>query len=90
MSNEKLTPAVSQRICTHMNNDHQEAVIAYAKHYAGCKEVCQARMMAVTPLSMELEIDGKSVEILFDHPLRDSDDAHKTLVSMLKATKASS
>ena len=30
-----LTPSVSDRICRHMNDDHAEAVLAYARHYGG-------------------------------------------------------
>ena len=42
-------------------------------------------MVAVTPDDMELEVDGESVRIRFDHSLTDSEDAHRTLVSMLRA-----
>ena len=34
---------------------------------------------------MELEVDGTSVSIAFDHTLTDSEDAHRTLVAMLRA-----
>ena len=33
---------------------------------------------------MELEVDQKIIQINFENTLLDSDDAHKTLVSMLK------
>ena len=35
MSADPLTPAVSDRICKHMNDDHAAAVLAYARHYGG-------------------------------------------------------
>lgn len=35
--------------------------------------------------TMELEVDGTSVSIAFDHTLTDSEDAHRTLVAMLRA-----
>ena len=31
MAADPLTPAVSDRICKHMNDDHAEAVLAYAQ-----------------------------------------------------------
>ena len=44
-----------------------------------------ARMVAVKPEAMELVVDGNSLSIAFDHTLTDSEDAHRTLVAMLRA-----
>ncbi|MCT0198839.1 DUF2470 domain-containing protein [Synechococcus sp. CS-1325] len=85
MASDPLTPAVSARICLHMNDDHGEAVLSYARHYGGIKAAQAARMLEVRPEAMELEVDGTTVEIPFDHPLTDSEDAHRTLVAMLRA-----
>jgi putative heme iron utilization protein len=85
MSADPLTPAVSDRICKHMNDDHAAAVLAYARHYGGQINAQQARMLAVAPEAMRLEVDGNAVEVPFDHTLSDSDDAHRTLVSMLRS-----
>ena len=41
-------------------------------------------MIAISSDAMQLAIDGALVKISFDHLLIDSQDAHKTLVSMLK------
>ena len=85
MAADPLTSAVSDRICAHMNDDHAEAVLAYAQHYGGVSEPTAARMLAVKPEAMELEVDGSNVSIAFDHTLTDSEDAHRTLVAMLRA-----
>lgn len=85
MAADPLTTAVSDRICRHMNADHAEAVLAYARHYGGCPEASQARMVAVEPASMQLEVDGRPVAVAFDHSLTDSEDAHRTLVAMLRS-----
>ncbi len=85
MAADPLTPAVSDRICKHMNDDHAEAVLAYASHYGGVEAPTAARMLAVGPEAMQLEVDGHTVEVRFDHTLSDSDDAHRTLVAMLRA-----
>lgn len=85
MSADPLTPAVSDRICKHMNDDHAAAVLAYARHYGGLTNAQSARMLAVAPEAMRLEVDGNAVEVPFDHALSDSDDAHRTLVSMLRS-----
>lgn len=84
MSNDPLSKAVSERICKHMNDDHSEAVLAYAKHYGGVSDPQTAQMIEVRPDAMELEVDGKRLSINFEHTLTDSEDAHKTLVAMLK------
>ena len=89
MAADPITDAVSARICKHMNDDHAEAVLAYARHYGGVTAPTAARMLAVTPDDMELDVDGDSVRIRFDHTLSDSEDAHRTLVAMLRAMPSS-
>ena len=85
MAADPLTAAVSERICKHMNDDHAEAVLAYARHYGGVEAPQQARMVAVRPEAMELDVDGQRLDVAFDHTLSDSEDAHRTLVAMLRA-----
>jgi putative heme iron utilization protein len=85
MAADPLTPAVSDRICRHMNDDHAEAVLAYARHYGGVSEARSARMLAVAPEVMRLEVEGAVLEVPFDHTLTDSEDAHRTLVAMLRS-----
>jgi len=85
MAADPLSPAVSDRICKHMNEDHAAAVVAYARHYGGISDVKTATMCKVGVEAMELEVDGKPVQVRFDHPLSDSEDAHRTLVAMLRA-----
>ena len=85
MAADPLTADVSTRICRHMNDDHASAVLAYARHYGGLENPVSARMTAVSAQTMELEVDGRSISIPFDHVLTDSEDAHRTLVAMLRA-----
>ena len=85
MAADPLTDAVSTRICQHMNDDHAEAVLSYARHYGGVSAPTTARMVAVKPEAMELEVDGSKVSIAFDHTLTDSEDAHRPLVAMLRS-----
>ena len=85
MAADPLTAAVSDRICKHMNDDHADAVVAYARHYGGVADPQTARMVAITTEAMQLEVDGQAVAVAFDHRLSDSEDAHRTLVAMLRA-----
>ena len=42
-------------------------------------------MINLSPKSIQLKIDDQTLEIKFDHILKDCSDAHKTLVRMIKA-----
>ena len=85
MNSEPITQESSTRICNHMNNDHADAVNAYAKYYGKIKIFKSAKMICLSPESIQLKIDEKTLEIKFDHILQDCSDAHKTLVRMIKA-----
>ena len=85
MNFEPITKESSTRICNHMNKDHQEAVNAYANYYGKIKTFRSAKIMVLSPESMQLKIDDEIIEIKFDHILQDCSDAHKTLVKMIKA-----
>ena len=84
MNSEPITQESSSRICKHMNNDHQDAVNAYAKYYGKIETFKSAKMASLSPESIELKIDDHNIEIPFDHVLQDCSDAHKTLVRMIK------
>ena len=88
MNSEPINQKSSSRICNHMNNDHQEAVDAYAKYYGKIKTFKSAKMISLSPESIKLKIDKQTLEIKFDHILQDCSDAHKTLVRMIKAITA--
>ena len=85
MTADPLTPAVSERICRHMNDDHGDAVLQYPLHYGGVSAANIATMTAANADAMSLEVDGKPLRIPFDHTLTDSEDAHRTMVAMLRA-----
>jgi len=85
MAADPLSPAVCVRFCIHLIEVHASAVVAYARHYGGISEAKTATMRKVGPEAMELEVDGQPVLVPFDHPLSDSEDAHRTLVAMLRA-----
>ena len=85
MGSEPITKESSIRICNHMNNDHQDAVNAYAKYYGKIKAFRSAKMIRLSPESIQLQIDEQTINIKFDHVLQDCSDAHQTLVKMIKA-----
>ncbi len=85
MNSEPITEKSSTRICNHMNKDHQDAVNAYAKYYGKIKTFRSAKMISLSPESIQIAIDEQTIEIMFDHILKDCSDAHQTLVEMIKA-----
>ena len=88
MNSEPINQESSIRICNHMNKDHRDAVYAYAKYYGKIKTFKSTKMISLSPESIQLKIDGQTLEIEFDHILQDCSDAHKTLVKMIKAIPA--
>ena len=90
MNSDPITQESSKRICNHMNKDHKDAVIAYAKYYGRIKTFKSAKMISLSKESIELKVDDQKLIIKFDHILQDCSDAHKTLVKMIKAIPPSS
>lgn len=88
-----ITPAISDRICQHMNEDHGDAIVLYAKAFGNSPDAESARMIAIDPQGMDLmaQIAGTEtpIRIEFDHTLQDSEDAHQTLIAMVKQARQS-
>lgn len=86
-----ITPEISDRICKHMNEDHGEAIVLYAKVFGNSPDAESAEMVAIDPQGMDLtaQVEGKEtpVRIKFDHTLTDSEDAHQTLITMVKQAR---
>jgi putative heme iron utilization protein len=89
----EITAEVSSRICQHMNDDHSNAVLLYAQTFGGLKEAQAAEMQAIdnTGMDISVQVDDKfvPVRINFDHVLQDSEDAHHTLIAMVKQARQS-
>lgn len=90
---DPITPEVSQRICQHMNDDHADAIALYAKVFGQLPDVTAAKMSAIDPEGMDLitQVNGNEMplRISFDHVLQDSEDAHQTLIAMVKQARQS-
>lgn len=86
-----LTPAISDRICKHMNEDHAEAIALYAQVFGQRPDTETAQMLAIDPQGMDLTIQCQgnleTLRITFDHTLQDSEDAHQTLIAMVRQAR---
>ncbi|MBD2612238.1 DUF2470 domain-containing protein [Nostoc punctiforme FACHB-252] len=93
MSNN-FSAEVSSRICNHMNEDHADAVVLYAKAFGGITDAITAQMLSIDADGMDLtaQVNGENmpVRIPFDHVLADSEDAHQTLIAMVKQARVKS
>jgi putative heme iron utilization protein len=89
---DTLTPQVSDRICKHMNEDHADAVLMYAQIYGQLAQASSATMDAIDPEGMNLTAlvdgDASTVRVTFDHTLTDSEDAHQTLIAMIRQARS--
>jgi putative heme iron utilization protein len=90
---DPLSPAISDRICNHMNQDHADAVVLYAQTFGHLQQATAAHMERIDPQGMDLtaQVEGSPIPIRieFDHALQDSEDAHQTLIAMIKQARAS-
>ncbi len=88
---DPITPAISDRICAHMNDDHADAIVLYAKVYGNTPEATAATMQSIDPEGMNLlaQVHGTAtpLRIAFDHTLQDSEDAHQTLIAMVRQAR---
>ncbi len=89
---DPITPTVSDRICKHMNDDHASAVLVYAQVYGDRRDAEAAQMQAIDPQGMDLSVQANGetlkLRIPFDHQLQDSEDAHQTLIAMVKQARS--
>ncbi len=87
---ESITPIISDRICQHMNEDHANAVLLYAQVFGNTPEAQKATMLSIDPEGMNLLVtleEESEMRITFDHPLKDAEDAHHTLIEMVKQAR---
>lgn len=88
---ETITSAISDRICRHMNEDHSDALVLYVQVFGEQSTAETAQLQAIDPEGMDLMAQIKEehvpVRIKFDHTLKDAEDAHHTLIEMVKQAR---
>jgi len=77
-------------ICDHMNEDHADAVVGYARVFGNRADARSARLITFDATGMDIEVktaaESISLRIPFGHELQDADDARDTLIAMAKAS----
>lgn len=88
---EQFSTEISSRICNHMNEDHAEAIVLYAQAFGGLADATAAQMLAIDAQGMDLKAqvnqEAVPVRIQFDHILANAEDAHHTLIDMVKQAR---
>jgi putative heme iron utilization protein len=88
---DAFSPEISDRICKHMNDDHADAIALYARVFGGVANATSAEMLKIDAQGMDLQVqaDGSAMpaRITFDHVLKDAEDAHHTLIDMVKEAR---
>ena len=88
---DPFSTEVSDRICQHMNEDHAEAIVIYAKTFGNTPETEKAEMLSIDSEGMNLSVLANNktlpIRIKFDHLLENSEDAHQTLIAMVKQAR---
>ncbi len=88
-----ITSQVSDRICKHMNEDHPEAIVLYAKTFGKIPTAQHAQLISIDHEGMNLSVNWEDqttpIRIEFDHTLAHSEDAHQTLIDMVKQARKS-
>jgi heme iron utilization protein len=79
-------------ILSHMNDDHADAVLAYAKAFAGIERAERATMTAVDRYGFELAAttpEGpRAGRIAFDEPVGNTDEVRRAMVALVKRARA--
>ena len=88
---EQFSAEITKRICNHMNEDHANAIVLYAQAFGGLGDATAAQMLAIDAQGMDLKAQDNGeavpVRISFDHILADAEDAHHTLIDMVKQAR---
>jgi putative heme iron utilization protein len=78
----------------HMNGDHADSVVAYARHYGKAAAAESAMIVGLDSLGMDIEAVSNGVSsrlrVAFDHELVDALDGRKTLVAMAMEARTAS
>lgn len=79
-------------ILTHMNDDHGDSVLAYAKKLAAIDEATSATMTAVDRYGFELAVTTpagpRATRLAFDEPVATSDEVRRAMIELVKRARA--
>ena len=84
---EKLDPTRKLAIISHMNEDHADACLLYARHFADKQQAMNAEMIDVSMSQITLRVEGEDLTIDFPRVAQGEDDIRSVLVEMVRLAK---
>ncbi len=83
---------VAEKIITHMNKDHAEAMVTYCKAFSKATDVSAASMTGIDRYGFEMSaVTGEGprpVRLAFPEPISTSKQAREALVAMSEAARS--
>ena len=70
-----------------MNEDHADACLLYARHFADKQQAMSAKMIDVSMSQITLSIEGEDLTIDFPRVAEGEDDIRYILVEMVRLAK---
>ena len=80
-------PTRKLAIISHMNEDHADACLLYAKHFAGKQQAASAELIDISLSQIILRIDGEDLIVDLPRVAQSFDDIRSVLVEMVKLAK---
>ena len=85
--------AVSVDVIAHMNDDHSDANLDYARGPGGCPEAISAMLLKINRLGIVLQVmtsdDVKTIPVKFPEPLESQDQIRPALINLLTEARTS-
>ncbi|MDA9671366.1 DUF2470 domain-containing protein [bacterium] len=82
-----LDPTRKLAIISHMNEDHADACLLYAKHFAAKQQATSAELIDISMSQIILGIEGEELTVDFPRVAQGVDDLRSVLVEMVKLAK---
>ena len=84
---DNLDPTRKSAIISHMNEDHADACLLYARHFADRQQAMSAEMIDVSMSQITLRVEGEDLTIDFPRVAQGEDDIRSVLVEMVRLAK---
>ncbi|MEM7251013.1 MAG: DUF2470 domain-containing protein [Pseudomonadota bacterium] len=82
---------IREGITAHMNDDHADAVLEYARHFAGVTDGQTAVLVNFDPDGMDIDVtcgsEVRRVRVPFASPIRTPGQARKVLIEMAREAR---
>ena len=86
MAKKQLSSGEIDEIIQHMNQDHADSLLLFARHFGTCREASRATLVEVTGETCTMHIEGpagcKSVTISLKRPVNTIKEAEIVMVEM--------